>query len=670
MSRHVFGAAAFDRAAVPPELRDLSLWPSVDLSALDEEEQRAFLSRQAAIRLYIEEPFLSLSAIARQTGVDRKLLYRMIDRCIERHPDGRIYGFRAAIRYARLKEYERVQAVNITSRSSGAGLSGAFTDLLQRYPQLEKMLLRYAKLRKRYRGRSRKARWPLGRIHQNFLKKCRELGVRPNEYPLNQASAGIRSLATFFKRHEMAAPDQHGGANGLGKTSKDNDDSTLERPVATRAFQVIEFDGHKIDLRVTVRLTDPLGFTSTVELTRIWILVLLDVASRAVLGYKLALSMEYNKDDVAAALQAALVPFRPRQYLIPGLAMRAGGGFPSSALPQTEYACWDWFRFDGAKSHLAADTVTRLNQVVGCWPDNGPAGEPNKRPFVERFFRLIAEHFAHRLPGTTGSNPDSIERLLNDPHGDLSLLVEIDELEDMIEVLIGDYNGAPHSGIFGRTPLETMSQLLARDQGYLRTLPRVVRQNLCLLQEATIKPIKGNVQNGVAAHINFQNVRYSSDIVRRNPALIGQKIRIYYDVRDIRTVKAFFEDGAELGILTAAKPWCFTPHSLRVRQEIFRLKQHNKLRWRDGDDPVECWEKMKRQQARTNKRAATDLAKARSYQKVASVQENPSAVPPAAASEATPAGSSVANPPLLPPDGTPSVPPQPRVLRLKRTLTF
>jgi hypothetical protein len=148
------------------------------------------------------------------------------------------------------------------------------------------------------------------------------------------------------------------------------------------------------------------------------------------------------------------------------------------------------------------------------------------------------------LPGTTGNNPQAIEKALGDP-GDSTLLVELAELEDMVEVLLADYNGEPHSGISNRTPLEAMTQLLTRDQGYLRTLPRVVRQNLCLLQEARIVPIKGNINSGVRPHVGFLEVRYTSDILSSSPALIGKKLRIYFDVRDIRSVKAFFEDGAE-----------------------------------------------------------------------------------------------------------------------------
>ena len=58
---------------------------------------------------------------------------------------------------------------------------------------------------------------------------------------------------------------------------------------------------------------------------------------------------------------------------------------------------------------------------------------------------------------------------------------------------------------------------------------------------------------------------------------------MYYDPRDIRTVKVFFEDGTELGVLTAARPWGIPPHSLKVRQEILRLIEERKLEIREGD---------------------------------------------------------------------------------------
>ncbi len=672
MKMFSFNKVRFDRASIPQELSDFSTWPIVDISALSNSDATVFRSRQRAIELFIGEPLLSMKTIQGKTGIDPKTVYRLVERCLTKHPDGRIFGFRAAIPYTRLKEYERIHAINPAHSSRGVGLSGAFGLLLHRYPELESYLQNEAKKRHKSITGANEVRRSMGRIHKRFLEKCREVGIKASEYPLNQEFAGLRSLSDYFTRFDNSTFDRSAKSKGAERVRPAAPENMEQAPAATSAFKIVEFDGHKIDLRVTMRMTDPLGFEHLVELNRIWILVLLDVASRAVIGYKLALSKEYNKDDVASAFQAALTPFRPRNYKIPGLEIRKEGGFPSAIFPETQYACWDWLRFDGAKCHLAADTLHRLNQIVGCWPDNGPTAEPDERPFIERFFAVIAKNFAHRLPGTTGSDPSSIERALSDPHGDLRLLVELDELEDMIEVTIGDYNGHAHDGVNGRTPLEAMGQLLKRNQRFLRTLPTVVRQNLCLLQEARVVSIHGSASNGVRPHINFLNVRYTSNILSASAGLIGQKVRIYFDVRDIRTVKAFFEDGAELGVLTAAAPWCYTPHSLRVRTEIFRLKRQGKLKYKDGDDPVEAWEKFKRSVAKKDKRAATDLAKAKteSKQLAPKVERGPLLVQSVIPNDKLENGSVQDLSKNLVSDNPNPSPPQPRSLKIKRIITF
>jgi hypothetical protein len=143
----------------------------------------------------------------------------------------------------------------------------------------------------------------------------------------------------------------------------------------------------------------------------------------------LALGQEYNKDDVIQAIQAALAPHRRRQLKIPGLIYKSNGGFPSEVYPDLAYACWNWFRFDNAKANLSELSLHALSEIVGCWPDAGPAGEPNERPYVESFFNIISSHLAHHIPGTTGSDPDDIKRMLGNPGSDTSMLINLDELE-------------------------------------------------------------------------------------------------------------------------------------------------------------------------------------------------------------------------------------------------
>lgn len=651
-----FGAAQFNRLSIPDYLKDIDTWATVDIGALSAIDWEAYRSRCDAIRMFLEDTDKPLSAIFEETGVSRSTLYRTLERCWKKHTDGRIFGFRGAIPFTRQKAYERTVPVK-ASRSGSSGSSGAFSQLLQNYPDIEKLLKKHGRLRNKKIANARAVRKSLHEIHDLFLKACREAKIKPNQYPFTEKRLGFRSLQSHFKKMSEKS-FATAVTNAGGKITGDAASGLEQVPAATRLFEVVEFDGHKIDLRLTIKIKDPFGYETLLEMHRIWILVLLDVFTRAVIGYSLALGKEYNKDDVAAALQSALTPFKPRAYKIPTLNIREGGGFPSSHVPETAYACWDWFRFDGAKSHLATDTLARLNQIVGCWTDNGRTGNPDDRPFIERFFAQIAAHFAHRLPGTTGSSPESIEKVLSDPGSDITLLVELHELDEMIEVLLADYNGEAHPGIGNRTPLEAVEYCVRRQPNYLRTLPQSLRTSLCLLQEARVVPVKGSVKKSVRPHINFSNVRYTNEILSKNAGLIGKKLRIYFDVRDIRVVKAFFEDGSELGILTAARPWCFTPHSLRVRQEIFRLIAEKKLQYRDGDDPIEAWAKFKWSQARQNKKAANALAKAH-------MTENfvPSTV-------STPEKIVSAEPLPIHSNESLAEPAQPRILKIKRTITF
>lgn len=598
----------FDRHSLCQSAPVVALWPGADASHLAAGDRLAFDSLSAALADLFGNHDLSVTAILAKHQVSKGKLYHTAPRCLKKHPDGRIYGFRAALPYMHIKEYER-QAPAIVKPYEQAGCAGMFGQLLRQYPSLEKLIRGLVRRRSKPVVVGGQVRQPISDIHVQFIEKCRQLGIAETSYPFNVKRLAFRALQAFV--HDLSLEDfdmavAHAGGTKSGAAAH----SEEQAPAATRAFEVVEFDGHKMDLRLTVTLIDPFGMERTLELHRIWILVLLDVFSRAVIGYHIALGKEYNKDDVAAALQCALTPAVARTYQIPDMCVKEGGGFPSQHIVETEFACWDWFRMDGAKSHLADDTLSRLNQIVGCWTDNGPPASPNARPYIERFFHVIARHFAHRLPGTVGSDPESIEKALSDPGGKIHLTLELTELEDMVHVVLSNYNGTAHKGTGARTPLEAMAYSVRSSPGFLRTLPTPIRSNLCLMQEARIATIKGSTFKGVRPHVNFAHVRYSSPVLSTNAALIGRKVRIYYDVRDVRAIKAFFEDGSELGVLTATRPWNITPHSLRVRQEIHRLLAERKLRVGPEDCPIGAWTRMKWKECRTSKRAVNALAKA------------------------------------------------------------
>ena len=95
------------RKAIPPELRDLDAWPTVDASALSEDRRKIYERRAEAVRRYARGE--SLVLIYATTGIQRGQLYKLIARCTVRHPDGRMQGFRGLRPHARTQSYVRTR---------------------------------------------------------------------------------------------------------------------------------------------------------------------------------------------------------------------------------------------------------------------------------------------------------------------------------------------------------------------------------------------------------------------------------------------------------------------------------------------------------------------------------------------------------------------------------
>ena len=90
------------------------------------------------------------------------------------------------------------------------------------------------------------------------------------------------------------------------------------------------------------------------------------------------------------------------------------------------------------------------------------------------------------------------------------------------------------------------------------------------------------------------NVRYNSETLARRSQLVGQKLRIYFDDRDVRKLKAFTQDGHPLGEMSVSGPWCYKAHSLRFRQEVFKAKRQKQLAFGNGESPIEAFVKFRR----------------------------------------------------------------------------
>ncbi|CAE6956294.1 hypothetical protein [Paraburkholderia domus] len=291
MKKIAFGTLRFDRRSIPPDLTDLGQWPGADDSALSDEERDLLRRRIRAMTLFVDG-HTPLREISRETGVGFNDLYRVFERCITQHEDGRIFGCRALIPYQHTGSYDRRSPVKPSREGIASNASGAFSQLLQRYPDIARWLERKVAERSRKHAALTEVHRHLWRLHGGFLAQCRQAGIQAHEYPFNQKYLGERSLASHARALSNRNFDAAARAAGAQQIShRWNDDPEAVRKPATRPFEAVEFDGHKIDVRLTLRIDDPFGFETLLVLHRIWILLVLDVVTRAVIGYSLALGL-------------------------------------------------------------------------------------------------------------------------------------------------------------------------------------------------------------------------------------------------------------------------------------------------------------------------------------------------------------------------------------------
>ena len=592
------------------ELLRVAEWPRLDEQVLDEHVRETYQSRCAAIEAYAQGE--TVASIETAHGVDRSTLFRMVKRAQRAHADGSLWGYRALVPHVHVAAYERSRPPRALMHTK-AGNAGAFTQLLQRHPALEAHLRRELSERKvQLRGVGEAARlYKFKPALDRFQQACREQGILASDYPFNQHDKGVRTIARTLR----AWLNDHFDIAAHAAGARFKPSSSLRKLPgrgADEAFDTVEFDAHKMDLRLKVIDIDPQGIERIFETERIWLLAIIDVATRCILGYTLNLNRECSRYDVIATLRHALTPAEIPRITLAGLTLSGSGGFASLAVPATRYACWRQIRLDNARAHLATTSLDVVCEALGCVADFGPAYEPDDRPFIERFFGTLTNTLSRRLPGDIPANPPTSSRRQRAAVKYLQLVVTAHELEELLDATVWNYHGTPHSGLGGLTPLERLSQQVdgvGRPPIRLRRVPEALRNRLELLHDPVFCLVHANVGRGERPYISFFHVRYTSEQLARRSNLIGKKLRIYFDARDMRTLRAFTEDGHPLDDLLASGPWRQEPHSLRLRQEVFKAKRNKLLAFISGESPIDAFVKLRRAKAPTSRRAASDLAR-------------------------------------------------------------
>ena len=561
-------------------------WPNIDEGALSAQAFECYKKRKEALHLYLQGA--SQSAIFRATGLHASYLNRTIrERCMHPHPDGQIYGWRALIPGLHIIKYARKHKVK--ADHNGDGTAGALGNLLELEPdfaaRLQQLILKTCpdlKLGEIHRPRHALWAW--------FLKELRGLGYEiRNEWPFTVKNMGYSALIRYADCVLSANPVKAArivGGPELQKKMVSGDG--IDRPVH-QPFERVEMDAHKLDGRFVVMIPQAGGGWSPRLVHRLWVIVLLDVASRAVIGYHLSLRVEVSKEDVTRAIKNALLPWSRKELTFGPQAYCADAALPSGHHERYVGLCWNETSVDGALAETCACVKDKLHGVVGSSlldPSAGFAQRRSKddRPFIESFFRTLAGRGLQRLSNTTGAKAQ--DKRGRDP-AQVAVLSEfqLEYAAELLDALIANYNATAHTSLGYRSPLQMLDFCASVGRLPTRRADPNAVQGLLSVRKLCI--VRGGYQQGRRPYVNFAGASYSNSELAQRHDLVGQPIWVINHLEDdARIALATTREGVRLGVLRAHPPWHQTPHSLAIRSAINAMVRRRRFSLASGADAV------------------------------------------------------------------------------------
>lgn len=559
-------------------------WKSVDITLLPKAAQMTFNKRKQAIDLFLGTD-VKLKEISSITGVLKPDIYRFIERCLETTPSGEVRGYQGLLPYQRSRTSVHHKTI---------------TEILENNPQIGDEIKAILLGKTAIPGYPKEHNIAFTILHRYFLQLCLANKFSQDEFPFTLRDHGLRN----FQRYAKAYVEAHYNAEVARKSTEGKRLAYMTKGIADPRKQPIyplervEFDGHKIDAYFTVGYKMPSGEITKKEISRIWILAVIDVVTRCILGYYITFNPEYNADDVIKTLTNSLQTWQPKEITVDGLSYGEHDGFPSSQIPEAVNTRWLELYLDNGLANRAKRVKEFVTQKLHANYCLGPVANPIRRAHVERFFRRLEDDLIHRLPSTTGSNPSDVKRQ-SPVKNAIKFNIKVTEIEQIIDVWIARYNNTPHRGIANRTPLQVFEEHV--ESGLL--LPKY--SNTEWEELKTLKyyrQINGNKETGIRPYVNFENVRYTNDFLRQSPQLIGKKVMLKVDPDDLRKIKAYLiENGLEIGMLLAKGSWGLEPHDLRLRKAIWRANDET-FDVKRLDNPVDSFLRAAEKKGHTDRK--------------------------------------------------------------------
>lgn len=594
---------------------DISKWEEPTMLEKSDSEKEKLYKRIQAVKEYFSNELIKDITI--HTGISASEIHRLVKRCLIQKEDGSLWGFNALVKNTHVKKNERTTEMSFDYNHHG--LTGVFSLFLNKHPDIEDMIRKA--VFKNSSDTVNVKNYKVVDIYEQMIKMCKQQKLY-EEYPLNllmseenkKNPVGLRSLYRYIDElcdENYMCYLKANGSNDAFTLATTTGTATQINPLPPSLYNIVEMDGHKIDGIFTKTLCTPEGDVVIEVLHRLWMIAIIEIQTKAILGYQIAEGIEYSQDDVIKCIKNAIVPHELMKLTVPGFVYPANGGFVSTAIPELQWAVFGELKCDNAKQHQGKKLQKLLLNQLNVGINYGPVGTPTRRPHIEKFFDIFEEQVFHNLPNTTGSNPNDSRRD-HPTENAIKYEMNLTELREMIEVEVARYNNTPQKGLYGRSPLQSLKHRYDSGQ-MVRILNEPYRDDIKLINETDIVRVVGNKEKGRRPHINYKYVIYTSDILCNRYDLIGEKIFIEIDPNDGTKIKAYEKEGGVfIDTLIAHGKWGAFEHNFRLRQELYRYNKTGLKVQMDWNNPAEIYkqylaDKLKNKKKTHSKKASNEV---------------------------------------------------------------
>lgn len=554
------------------------LWDPREYSALDWSIVPERHHQRVGLRLKVWYSFLATRRAgksASELGVSRSFVSNVLTKIYAPDSGGAFVGLRALVPY--VDQPSRIRHAPLpTPDPAGFGFTGAFSLVLARQlpkGSIQEHLERY--IRRHRAGAAGDPSDPeITKVHKYFKALCRRSGLGESDYPFSTSTVAYRSLATYVREFIRKF---HAGQNFRLPNWRD----ALGEQGLLLPFEQSELDEHICDQwpfakasQIEISWSDG-PHVRYFELSRLSVVVELDVASDVALGFQLCERARNNSDDVVACIVKSTLPWTPATPTLAGLELPEKPVFASDIGAALGFRGRTSVKMDNDLTHYAKRTQTTLLKHHAAEVNYGRKKSPKSRGHIESFFDRL-EDLLRSLPGFTGKFPgDKRGRRRQAVKPEVCLLIE--SIVVCIEAVLAEHNTTPNSGLGGMTPIEFLAHNHARNNilAYFCIPESSIDECFIDAIEATVR-----VRGGCPCVNAFHGTYFGDALVE----WIGQSLVVKIDRRDGRYAELFTQGGKRVGRCEYRGPLQYRRHDVRERAFFSRWSRSPRLK-QDPDAP-------------------------------------------------------------------------------------